>query len=111
MLLPLYVNGEAHAITRQTPVLTPFDNHRLLLVPRRLNPNTTTSTTMHHHHRQQQGAQLPFGSCRLGPDTARRGPAGHDDPMPAFDHYGGYHFGDNSVVAFSHTHLVGAGVG
>ena len=31
--------------------------------------------------------------------------------MPAFDHYGGYHFGDNSVVAFSHTHLVGAGVG
>ena len=38
-------------------------------------------------------------------------PGGRDDPQPDFDHYGGYHHGDNSVIAFSHTHLVGAGVG
>jgi putative alpha-1,2-mannosidase len=56
------------------------------------------------------GAQVPFGILRLGPDTGTL--LGKDEIVnPPFDHYGGYHHSDNSVVAFSHTHLVGAGVG
>ncbi len=51
------------------------------------------------------GAQHPFGILRLGPDTS------NDGIILPFDHYGGYSFGDNTVRAFSHTHLVGAGVG
>ena len=55
------------------------------------------------------GAQVPFGILRLGPDTVQRvGNATVDLP---FEHYGGYSYGDNTIVAFSHTHLVGAGVG
>jgi putative alpha-1,2-mannosidase len=48
-------------------------------------------------------AQLPHGSMRLGPDTGKL-------TLP-FDHYGGYHYSDDFVRGFSHTHLVGAGVG
>lgn len=55
------------------------------------------------------GAQVPFGMMRLGPDTGQR-ILGAQVILP-FDHYGGYSHGDNSVIAFSHTHLVGAGVG
>lgn len=51
------------------------------------------------------GAQVPFGILRLGPDT--RSSAVN---LP-FEHYGGYSYGDNKIAAFSHTHLVGAGVG
>ena len=50
------------------------------------------------------GVQIPFGILRLGPDTTKT------IPLP-FNHYGGYHYKDKSIVAFSHTHLVGAGVG
>ena len=56
------------------------------------------------------GAQVPFGIMRLGPDTGTL--LGKDEIVePPFDHYGGYHHSDNSIVAFSHTHMVGAGVG
>ncbi len=56
------------------------------------------------------GAQIPFGSFRLGPDTGLR-VAGTTVVQPSFDHFGGYAHADNAVIAFSHTHLVGAGVG
>ena len=55
------------------------------------------------------GAQFPFGALRLGPDSALK-VLGFDLVSP-FDHYGGYNFEDNQIRAFSHTHLVGAGVG
>ena len=54
-------------------------------------------------------AQYPHGNLRLGPDTAKHtllGPVA----LP-FNHYGGYHHGDDVITGFSHTHLVGAGVG
>jgi len=53
------------------------------------------------------GAQVPFGSMRLGPDTS----LGLGFELLPFNHYGGYYFNDTHVRAFSHTHLVGAGVG
>lgn len=49
-------------------------------------------------------AQVPFGLCRVGPDTTSAG-------LPlSFYHCGGYYHGDSSILAFSHTRLVGAGV-
>ena len=53
------------------------------------------------------GAQVPFGSLRLGPDTA----LGDRAVVLSFQHFGGYTHSDNRLRAFSHTHLVGAGVG
>lgn len=50
------------------------------------------------------GVQVPFGACRAGPDTY--GPL-----YIEFNHFGGYWMGDDQITAFSHTHLVGAGVG
>ena len=50
--------------------------------------------------------QQPFGMLRLGPDTA---PA-FKKLYARFQHYGGYSFGDYNLRAFSHMHLVGAGV-
>ncbi len=62
------------------------------------------------------GAVVPFGLVQLNPDTAG-GPA---DPyvtavgrgpvnMYAYHHCGGYHYPDNVIVGFSHTHLSGTG--
>jgi putative alpha-1,2-mannosidase len=67
-------------------------------------------------------AQMPFGMARVGPDTSigpivvpwrhtvRHCPIG---TQPNSSHglwQGGYHFCDTDVRAFSHTHLVGAGL-
>lgn len=51
-------------------------------------------------------AQVPYSFVRLGPDIS---------PMNArtyerFQHYGGYHDSDHGMRAFSHMHLVGAGI-
>ena len=50
------------------------------------------------------GAQLPFGLVRVGPDTIS------GDIRFAWRMPGGYSYCDSEVAAFSHTHLVGAGV-
>ncbi len=50
------------------------------------------------------GAQLPFSSVRLSPDTAHS-----DVPYTPFDHFGGYHFQDDEIRVFSHLHTQGAG--
>ena len=55
------------------------------------------------------GVQLPFGALRLGPDTTLSTTAA--TPLNAGTHYGGYWYEDTHIRAFSHTHLVGAGVG
>jgi putative alpha-1,2-mannosidase len=51
------------------------------------------------------GAQSPFGALRLGPDTSDT----LDIPI-IFEHCGGYHYSDNYINVFSHTHMVGAGL-
>lgn len=50
------------------------------------------------------GAQVPFGAMRLGPDTTLK--AGDI----SFRHFSGYNAEDDTIRAFSHTHLVGAGI-
>jgi predicted alpha-1,2-mannosidase len=49
-------------------------------------------------------AQYPFGALRLGPDTTS------SFADISFRHFSGYHYLDNQIRGFSHTHLVGAGV-
>ena len=55
------------------------------------------------------GVQVPFGAFRLGPDTTLETTS--SVPLNLGTHYGGYWYGDSKIRAFSHTHLVGAGVG
>jgi len=47
------------------------------------------------------GAAVPFGMVQLSPDTGTEG----------WDWCSGYHYSDNSIIGFSHTHLSGTGVG
>jgi predicted alpha-1,2-mannosidase len=51
------------------------------------------------------GAAVPFGHVLVGPDT-RHSSYG----APRFYHFGGYHWDDDLVEGFSHTHSHGMGV-
>jgi putative alpha-1,2-mannosidase len=51
------------------------------------------------------GVQSPYGALRLGADTSNT----LDIPI-VFDHLGGYHYSDDHINIFSHTHMFGAGV-
>ena len=46
------------------------------------------------------GATLPHGMVQLSPDTR----------LDGWDGCGGYHYSDNFIYGFSHTHLSGTGV-
>ncbi|MDF2178599.1 GH92 family glycosyl hydrolase [Aliiglaciecola sp. CAU 1673] len=47
------------------------------------------------------GALLPFGMVQLSPDN----------PSKGWDWTSGYHYSDDTLLGFSHTHLSGTGVG
>jgi predicted alpha-1,2-mannosidase len=51
------------------------------------------------HGHTYPGATLPFGLVQLSPDTGIEG----------WDWCSGYHYSDNSIMGFSHTHLSGTG--
>ena len=51
------------------------------------------------------GASVPWGMTQTGPDT-RHSTGG----APPFYHFGGYHYRDDQIVAFSHEHANGMGV-
>ena len=58
------------------------------------------------------GATAPFGLVQLSPDTA-----GPPEPkwngkwnIYVWDHCGGYHYPDNTILGMSHTHISGTGV-
>ncbi len=51
------------------------------------------------HGHTYPGASLPFGMVQLSPDTDTEG----------WDWCSGYHYSDNSIIGFSHTHLSGTG--
>jgi predicted alpha-1,2-mannosidase len=61
--------------------------------------NIATGTGGHGH--TFPGATVPFGAVQLSPDTG----------IQLWDWSSGYHYGDNSIMGFSHTHLSGTGVG
>src|SRR5450432_3491456 len=46
------------------------------------------------------GATMPFGMVQLSPDTRLTG----------WDGCSGYHYSDNVIYGFSHTHLSGTGI-
>ncbi len=52
------------------------------------------------HGHTYPGATLPFGMIQLSPDTRLEG----------WDGCSGYHYSDNYIYGFSHTHLSGTGV-
>ena len=47
------------------------------------------------------GANVPFGMVQLGPTQPTRG----------WDWCSGYHYSDNVIIGFGHTHLSGTGIG
>ena len=52
------------------------------------------------HGHTTPAATVPFGMVQLGPDTREKG----------WDGCSGYHYSDNFIYGFSHTHLSGTGV-
>src|ERR1043165_223353 len=46
------------------------------------------------------GATVPFGAVQLSPDTR----------IDNWDGSSGYHYSDNKIFGFSHTHLSGTGI-
>lgn len=65
------------------------------------------------HGHMFPGAVAPFGMVQLSPDTSGSPEAkwnGQWD-LTGWDHCSGYHYGDNYVLGFSHTHLQGTGAG
>jgi len=52
------------------------------------------------HGHTYPGASAPFGMMQLSPDTRQEG----------WDGCGGYHYDDNIIYGFSHTHLSGTGI-
>lgn len=60
--------------------------------------NTFIGTGGHGH--TYPGATVPFGMVQLSPDTRLEG----------WDGCGGYHYDDDYIYGFSHTHLNGTGV-
>jgi predicted alpha-1,2-mannosidase len=57
------------------------------------------------------GAQIPFGAYRVGPDTTFVLPTLDVELWLPFQHYSGSWPNDTHVRAFSHTRMVGAGLG
>ena len=51
------------------------------------------------HGHNYPGASTPFGAVQLSPDTGTRD----------WDHCSGYHYNDDAILGFSHTHLSGTG--
>ncbi len=61
--------------------------------------NPFIGTSGHGH--TYPGAMVPFGMVQLSPDTRKDN----------WDACSGYHYSDNQIFGFSHTHLSGTGVG
>jgi predicted alpha-1,2-mannosidase len=82
----------------------PATFHSLLDAPSSTKSNDNTKFvkiaigTGGHGH-TYPGATMPFGAVQLSPDTG----------IKDWDHCSGYHFADNSILGFSHTHLSGTG--
>lgn len=51
------------------------------------------------HGHTYPGATAPYGMVQLSPDTRTEG----------WDACSGYHYDDNTIIGFSHTHLSGTG--
>jgi predicted alpha-1,2-mannosidase len=78
-------------------LITCMDSHAQSKLTDYVNPLIGTDG----HGHTYPGASFPFGMVQLSPDTDTQG----------WDWCSGYHYSDNSIIGFSHTHLSGTGVG
>lgn len=88
-----FVWGETTGIAGQNPVSPALAKDYPLAA--KVNPLIGTSA----HGHTYPGACNPFGMVQLSPDTGTDG----------WDWCSGYHYSDNSIMGFSHTHLDGTG--
>jgi len=88
LLFPL-ATGLLFGCNKSEPTKTTLSNY--------VNPMIGTSG----HGHTFPGATVPFGMVQLSPDTYNEG----------WDWCSGYHYSDNSIMGFSHTHLSGTGRG
>jgi predicted alpha-1,2-mannosidase len=72
-------------------------NAKMVLSPAE-SVNTLVGSAEHGH--TFPGATLPFGMVQLSPDTPKEG----------WDGSSGYHYSENIIRGFSHTHLLGTGI-
>ncbi|MBU2425905.1 MAG: GH92 family glycosyl hydrolase [Gammaproteobacteria bacterium] len=84
-------NADQLAENRVMPTAGAFD------VLRYVDPFIATGG----HGHAFPGAVVPFGMVQLSPDN----------PSKGWDWTSGYHYSDNVLIGFSHTHLSGTGVG
>ena len=77
-------------------VLIGCNNERNTLLINYVNPFIGTAG----HGHTYPGASAPFGMVQLSPDTRLEG----------WDGCSGYHYSDEYIYGFSHTHLSGTGV-
>ncbi|MFP5230546.1 MAG: GH92 family glycosyl hydrolase [Acidobacteriota bacterium] len=63
------------------------------------------------HGHMFPGAVAPFGMVQLSPDTSGPPEPRWNDQGDTYgwDHCSGYHYPDNAILGFSHTHLQGTG--
>ncbi|MGC2580654.1 MAG: hypothetical protein WA399_01030, partial [Acidobacteriaceae bacterium] len=63
------------------------------------------------HGHMFPGAVAPFGMVQLSPDSSGAPEAKWNErwDITGWDHCSGYHYADNFVLGFSHTHLQGTG--
>ena len=78
-------------------VVLPNEIYGEEIVPLVNKVNPLVGTDAHGH--TYPGATLPFGMVQLSPDTGNSG----------WDWCSGYHYSDNTIMGFSHTHLDGTG--
>lgn len=85
---------QSSLLVSQTPPPTTSNNKKNIEY---VNPFVGTGA----HGHTFPGATTPFGMVQLSPDTRTEG----------WDACAGYHYSDNKILGFSHTHLSGTGVG
>lgn len=87
--------GSSAKVSKQDSCGAAYDN---------VNPFIGSSGPGFGYGGMAPAAQLPFSPLRLGPDTTTK------IADLTFRHFSGYNYLDDTIRAFSHTRLVGAGV-
>ena len=85
-------------VQTQNPPDSITSNNKLVAEDLTIYVNPFVGTAGHGH--TFPGATLPFGMVQLSPDTRLTG----------WDGCSGYHYSDNAIYGFSHTHLSGTGI-
>ncbi|MCW3077008.1 MAG: alpha-mannosidase [Bacteroidetes bacterium] len=89
------------AITRNILCVTLFHFFLPVNLSAQLSQHVNPFIGTGGHGHTFPGAVLPFGMVQLSPDTRIDG---------SWDGCSGYHYSDNTIYGFSHTHLSGTGV-